>query len=72
MIVLSFLVNKKKYQFKAEKGEDLLVSLDKFFKKNKINPTDIKRVILDVSQEKSITFKRIAQAIYKALKIIRG
>lgn len=69
MILLSFWFRRKKYQVKADNGENLLVSLDKFLKKNKIKPKDIHRVILDTSQEKSITSKRIAQAILKALKI---
>jgi hypothetical protein len=69
MILLSFWFGNKKYQVKSDNGEDLLISLDKFLKKNKIKPKDIRRVILDTSQEKSITSKRIAQAILKALKI---
>jgi len=71
MILLSFWVNSKKYQVRADNGEDLLISLDKFLKKNKIEPKDIHRVFLDTSQEKSITSIRIAQAILKALKIAR-
>jgi hypothetical protein len=71
MILLSFWVSSKKYQIKADNGEDLLISLDKFLKKNKIDQKDIRRVFLDTSQEKSITSKRIAQAILKALKIAR-
>jgi hypothetical protein len=71
MILLSFWFSSKKYQVKADNGEDLLISLDKFLKKNKIKPKDIRRVFLDTSQEKSITSKRIAQAILKALKIAR-
>jgi len=71
MILLSFWVNSKKCQVRADNGEDLLISLDKFLKKNKINQRNIRRVFLDTSQEKSITSKRIAQAILKALKIAR-
>ena len=72
MILLSFWVKTKKYQVKTDNGEDLLISLDKFLKKNKINQKNINRVFLDTSQEKSITSIRIAQAILKALKIARG
>lgn len=71
MIFLSFCVSNKKYQVKSDKGEDLLISLDKFLKKNRINYKNIHRVFLDTSQEKSITSIRIAQAILKALKIAR-
>ncbi|MFA5392449.1 MAG: hypothetical protein WC306_02010 [Candidatus Paceibacterota bacterium] len=71
MIFLSFCVSNKKYQVKSDKGEDLLISLDKFLKKNRINHKNIRRVFLDTSQEKSITSIRIAQAILKALKIAR-
>jgi hypothetical protein len=71
MILLSFWVNNKKCQVKADNGEDLLISLDKFLKKNRIKSKDINRIFLDTSQEKSITSKRIAQAILKALKIAR-
>jgi len=42
-----------------------------FLKKNRIKSKDINRIFLDTSQEKSITSKRIAQAILKALKIAR-
>ncbi len=77
MLVLSVWVNQgknkknKKYQLEAQQGEDLLISLDKFFKKNKISIKNIHRVFLDISQEKSVTSVRIAQAILKAFKIAR-
>lgn len=71
MILLSFWVSGKKYQVKSDDGENLLISLDKFLKKNKIDQKDIRRVFLDTSQEKSITSARIAQTILKALKTAR-
>jgi len=77
MLVLSVWINQgknkisKKYQLEARQGEDLLISLDKFLKKNKISIKNIRRVFLDTSQEKSVTSVRIAQAILKALKIAR-
>jgi len=71
MLILSFTVKGRLYTIKSNDGEDLLVSLDKFLKKNRIKPKDINRIFLDTSQEKSITSKRIAQAILKALKIAR-
>jgi len=72
MLILSFTVKGRLYRIKSNDGEDLLISLDKFLKKNKINQKNLRRVFLDTSQEKSITSKRIAQAILKALKIARG
>jgi len=69
MLILSFTVKGRLYRIKSNDGEDLLISLDKFLKKNKIEPKDIRCVFLDTSQEKSITSIRIAQAILKALKI---
>jgi len=72
MLILSFTVKGRLYRIESSDGEDLLVSLDKFLKKNKIKLKDIRRVFLDISQEKSITSKRIAQAILQALKIARG
>jgi len=71
MLILSFTIKGRLYRIKSNDGEDLLVSLDKSLKKNKIKQRDICRVFLDTSQEKSITSKRIAQAILKALKIAR-
>ncbi|NCO25057.1 hypothetical protein GW901_00835 [Candidatus Parcubacteria bacterium] len=71
MLTLSFTVKGRLYRIKSSDGEDLLISLDKFLKKNRIKSKDINRIFLDTSQEKSITSKRIAQAILKALKIAR-
>lgn len=72
MIFLSFtrqtLLKKQRYRIQAEKGEELLTTLDKFLKKNKIKPTSIKSWSLDFFQEKSITSQRIAQSILHALK----
>ncbi|MDQ5882714.1 MAG: hypothetical protein QG648_67 [Patescibacteria group bacterium] len=71
MIILSFWANHKKYQVTAESGDELLFSLDKFLKKNRISFKKIRRFALDTSQEKSITSLRIAQVILKALNIAR-
>jgi len=71
MIFLSVWVNNKKFKLEAKHGEDLLISLDKFCKKHKIGLKNIRRVLLDTSQEKSVISIRIAQAILKALKIAR-
>lgn len=77
MITLSFSIkNKAKnknqiYQITSVKGEDLLNLLDNFVKKNKIRISQIRHFSLDISQEKSITSIRIAQAILKALNIAK-
>lgn len=68
MISLFFRENNQKYRIEARTGEDLLLALDKFLKKNKIKFTDIKNLHLRFFQEKSIISKRIAQSILKALK----
>lgn len=72
MIFLSFtcqtFLKKQRYRIQAEKGEELLKTLDKFLKKNKIKSTSIKSWFLDFFQEKSITSQRIAQSILHALK----
>jgi|YelNatPaOPRAMG01_1025707.scaffolds.fasta_scaffold13665_6 hypothetical protein len=71
MLTLSFKVKNKKYAITSQKGEDLVILLDKFLKKNKIRISQIESFSLDISQEKSITSIRIAQAILKALNIVK-
>jgi|AntAceMinimDraft_10_1070366.scaffolds.fasta_scaffold23960_2 predicted DNA-binding protein with PD1-like motif len=69
MIFLSFrTVEKQKYRIQAEKGEELLKTLDKFLKKNKIKIASIKNWYIDFFEEKSITSQRISQSILHALK----
>jgi len=72
MLILSFKVKGQLYTIESSYGEDLLVSLDKFLKKHRIDLKDLHCLSLDTSQEKSVTSKRIAQVILKALKIARG
>ena len=69
MIYLSFQVDNKKYQVEAERGEDLLNSLDNFLKKRRINIVQLNHLKLDLSREKSVTSQRIAQVIVQAIKI---
>lgn len=69
MIVLSFKKDKQKYTIEVERGEELLIALDKFLKKNRIEYASIKNWQLGFFQEKSIISKRIAQSILHALKI---
>ena len=71
MLILSFKVKNKKYAIISPKGDDLVILLDKFLKKNKIRISQIESFSLDISQEKSITSIRIAQAILKALNIVK-
>ena len=69
MIFLSFrTVEKQKYRIQAEKGEELIKTLDKFLKKNKIKIASIKKWYIDFFEEKSITSQRISQSILHALK----
>jgi len=42
MIILSFKKDRQKYTIRAKKGEELLIALDKFLKKNKMKHTSIK------------------------------
>ncbi|MGB9763092.1 MAG: hypothetical protein ACPLW7_03665 [Minisyncoccia bacterium] len=72
MLILNFTTkDKKKCKVICDNGEDLLVSLDKFLKKNKMKISQVKDFSLDTSQEKSVTSIRIAQAILKALNIAK-
>lgn len=69
MIFLSFdTIEKQRYRIQAEKSDELLETLDKFLKKNKIKITNIKNWKVDFSKEKSITSQRISQSILYALK----
>lgn len=69
MIFLSFnTIEKQKYRIQVEKSDELLKTLDKFLKKNKIKVTSIKDWKVDFSKEKSITSQRISQSILYALK----
>ncbi|MDD3098233.1 MAG: hypothetical protein PHU82_00150 [Candidatus Pacebacteria bacterium] len=69
MIILYFKKDKQKHAIKVERGEELLIALDKFLKKNRIKYASIKNWQLEFFQEKSIISKRIAQSILHALKI---
>lgn len=69
MIFLAFnTIERQRYRIQVEKGEDLLKTLDKFLKKNRIKVTSIKNWIVSFSEEKSITSQRISQSILHALK----
>jgi len=69
MIFLSFnTIEKQRYRIQAEKSEELLKTLDKFLKKNRIKIANIKDWKVDFSKEKSITSQRISQSILYALK----
>jgi len=69
MIFLAFnTIERQKYRIQVEKGEDLLKTLDKFLKKNRIKVASIKNWIVSFSHEKSITSQRISRSILYALK----
>ncbi|MDD3487938.1 MAG: hypothetical protein PHG13_00660 [Candidatus Pacebacteria bacterium] len=68
MILLSFRANGNQFEVKVEKGEDLLIALDKLFKKHRIGKESVSNWQLNFSKEKSIISKRIAQSIVNALK----
>ncbi len=69
MIFLSFnTIKKQKYYIQVEKSDELLKTLDKFLKKDKIKVASIKDWKVDFSKEKSITSQRISQSILYALK----
>jgi predicted DNA-binding protein with PD1-like motif len=69
MIFLTFsTVKRPKYRIQVVKGEDLLKTLDKFLKKNKIKVASIKNWSISFFEEKSITSQRISRSIFHALK----
>jgi len=69
MIFLTFnTIKGQKYRIEVAKGEDLLKTLDKFIKKNKIKVASIKNWVVSFFQEKSITSQRISRSILHALK----
>ncbi|HOK34732.1 MAG TPA: hypothetical protein PLB19_01160 [Candidatus Paceibacterota bacterium] len=59
----------QKHQFVVEKGEDILVSLDKFLKSYKINKHQVKSCFFKFCKEDSFLDKKIGIAILKALNI---
>jgi len=71
MIFLTFQEKSKKYQIEAEKGEDLLPALDIFLKKHRMDVLDIEDIRLDLSREKSITSRRIAETVLRAITLAK-
>jgi len=69
MIFLTFnTIKRQRYHIQVEKGEELLKTLDKLLKKNRIKIAGIKNWTISFSQEKSITSRRISRSILHALK----
>ncbi len=65
MIFLSFrTVEKQKYRIQAEKGEELLKTLDKFLKKNKIKIASIKNWYIDFLKKKVLLHKEYHNLFY--------
>lgn len=76
MIILYFSVKGKKETLRVERAEDLLLALDKFVKKNKIETTEIKPRKLEFSPFPldrkyltGFTTERVAKSIFEALKL---
>ncbi len=63
-------VKGKYFEIIIQKGEDLLISLDKFLKKNKIDKSEIEDLKLDFSLEQSLISKRIVLTIVKTIKLL--
>ncbi len=71
MIFLTFQEKGQKYQIKAERGEDLLPALDIFLKKHRMDVLDIEDLQLNLSREKSITSRRIAETVLRAITLVK-
>ncbi len=61
----------KQYQFKLQKGEDFLISLDKFLKKNKIDRSEIEDLKANFSLEESLISRRIILTTIKTIKLAK-
>jgi hypothetical protein len=69
MATVSFKVKNKKYSLEVKNGEDFLISLDKFLKKNKIDRSEIKSFKVDFLKEESLITKRIISIIIRAINL---
>jgi len=69
MIKLILKAKNKKFQLQFQNGEDILIVLDNFLKKNKMKFTDVKDLSLNFSSEVGLISQRIAKVILLALKI---
>lgn len=69
MIKITFKTKKKKYIIELEKGEDFLILLDKFLKKNKIDKREIRDFKVSNIVKNSLISYRIVLTIIRALKL---
>jgi len=69
MATVSFKAKNKRYSLEIKKGEDFLISLDKFLKKNKIDRSEIKSFKVDFLKEESLITKRIISIIIRAITL---
>lgn len=71
MTEIIFKAKNKQYQFKLQKGEDFLISLDKFLKKNKIDRSEIEDLKANFSLEESLISRRIILITIKTIKLAK-
>ncbi|MGB9726600.1 MAG: hypothetical protein ACP5OX_02345 [Minisyncoccia bacterium] len=71
MFKVIFKAKEKKYEIRFEKGEDFVILLDKFLKKNKIDKREINHFKVRQEGEKSFISKRIVLTIIKAIGLIK-
>lgn len=69
MARVTFKAKNKKYRLNLEKGEDLLILLDKFLKKNKIDKSEIDDLKVSNFYKNSFLSYRIVLIIIKALEL---
>lgn len=74
MFIISFKVKKQVFRIKVGYGDDLLILLDKFVKKNKIDKSEIrplKRIKISRDSEGSFISKSIVLTIIKTIELIK-
>lgn len=67
MIKLSFRAKKKEYELDLQKGEDVLMALDKFLKKNKLDDTYFEKVKVDCPGQEDSVSCRIVKLVLSVL-----
>lgn len=67
MIKLSFTAKNKKYSLDIERGQDVLMALDKFLKSNKLEITYLKNVKVDCFEMKDSVSCRVLKTIASGL-----
>lgn len=69
MIKLSFIAKNKKYKLNIEKGEDVLLAIDKLLKSNKLELAYLKDVKVRCSGAKDSVSCRIVKLIASVLSL---